>query len=425
MVSARTNGLDGDAKDDYIRRAMKTFLSSLLLLGFLGAGSGRAGDLPPALNKGKILILKNEYTMEGDIERVGDRYRVRRKVGDTWMPVERVLFLAASLPDAYAYLRGRINRDDADERLRLARWCRANGLREQELTELQAAVSLRPDHAETRRLLQHWKQTEKPTTTLKPAAMAPAAEGLPAVEVTSEALGLFATRVQPILMNTCASCHATGRGGKFRLTQVYGDSIGNRQILERNLAAVLAEVDLNQPEASRLLLKAVSDHGHIGRPPLRNRQLAPYRTLESWIKQTVAGNPQLRDALPHAPSASAPSPLSFGDERRSANQEASPWGVDARLPARPPSSPAVRGEKVAASPLSPTPPPPALSTAYETIAEQARSNSPSESASGGAAISPRSEATSKPASKGPPDPYDPELFNQKMHPEVKQSGPDQ
>ena len=101
---------------------MKTFFFSLVLLGILvalGGSLARAAEPPPSLDRGKVLILKNEYTMEGDIERVGERYRVRRKIGETWVPAERVLALTASLPDAYAYLRERINRDDADERLRL------------------------------------------------------------------------------------------------------------------------------------------------------------------------------------------------------------------------------------------------------------------------------------------------------------------
>ncbi|MGH7168965.1 MAG: hypothetical protein ACRELG_01635 [Gemmataceae bacterium] len=389
---------------------MKTFVFSLVLLGILavsGASLGRAAEPPSSPRKGKVLILKNEYTMEGDIERVGDRYRVRRKVGETWVPAERVLTLTASLPDAYRFLRGRINRDDADERLRLARWCRANGLREQALAELQAATALRPDHAETRRLFQHWKQAALRTPTPKPASTAkPRFPGVdvPPIEVTSESLGLFATRVQPILMNTCARCHATGHGGKFRLTQVYKDSIGNRQALEGNLAAVLAQIDLHQPEASRVLIKAVSDHAHIGRAPLRDRQIAPYRTLESWVKLTVANNPHLRDALPA--STTAPSPLPFG-AKQPKGQETSQWGADASLPVGPRPSPVARGQKGGTSPPpAPVPAPPAMSAAYGTLAEQACSES------SGAATA-----------NGPPDPYDPEAFNQKMHPEANKAGP--
>ena len=117
------SGLDGEEGALYILRAMKTFVSSLVLLGILAVSGGklaRAADRPP-LNKGKVLILKNEYTIEGDIERIGDRYRVRRKLGEKWVPAENVLALTASLSDAFVYLHGRINLDDPDERLKIGR----------------------------------------------------------------------------------------------------------------------------------------------------------------------------------------------------------------------------------------------------------------------------------------------------------------
>ncbi len=374
---------------------MKTnvaFLVFAVALALTGGNRLGATEPPPAVKKGKVLILKNEHTMEGDIERVGDRYRVRRAVGETYVPADRVLCLVASMPDAYVYLRSRINTEDADERLRLARWCRMNGLREQTLRELRTALMLRPDHPETRRLLERMQQEASTETAPKSTGTKPTPkvqEELPPVEVTTESLTQFSTRVQPILMNTCASCHATGHGGKFHLTQAYEDSLGNRRTVERNLTAVLRQVNLNQPEASRLLTYAVIDHGHSGQSPLRDRQAAPYKTLDNWVKLTVANNPHLRDVLPCPPAVSAPSsamPPVEGRERHSAS-EASEWGADARPtgspntpipPAVPPPTPANEPNKPAAAPASPA---------------------------------------------QPADPYDPEPFNQRTHPEASKPGP--
>ncbi len=140
---------------------MRTFVPSLLLLGFLAALGGilvRAADPPHSLKKGRVLILRNEYTIEGDIERVGDQYCIHGKIGETRFPADRALALVASLEDAYVYLRGRTNLGDPDERLRLAKWCWTNGLKQQALMELKAADELRPSHAETRRLLVYWQQ---------------------------------------------------------------------------------------------------------------------------------------------------------------------------------------------------------------------------------------------------------------------------
>jgi hypothetical protein len=395
---------------------MRTFVSSLLSLGILivsgarGAeATPRAGgaDQPP-LHKGKVLILKNEFTIQGDIERVSDGYCIRGQRGETWVPTERVLTLVASLPDAYAYLRGRINLGDPDERLRLARWCWDNGLQQQALAELKTASQLRPAHAETRRLLLYWQQAPAKTTASTAQRAGSASDGKasltnasgstgkpadpPPIEVTTESLGMFATRVQPILMNTCARCHATGHGGNFHLTQVFGGGISNQRTLERNLAAVLGEVDVNQPETSRLLIKAVSDHAHTGQAPLRDRLCPPYRTLENWVKLTVADNPQLRgksetDSTAQALSRSeqtkdsAKSPF---EGSRTKGGEKSQWGTEARPRIAPASSPVSRGGTgKAAPPPSPT----------------------------------------KGSSVSPVDPYDPEPFNRKMHPEANKMGP--
>lgn len=362
---------------------MKTFVPSLLMLGLsvvLDVGTACAGDRPAPLRKGKVLVLKNEYTIEGDIERVGDSYCVRKKLGEQWVPAERALALVASLPDAYIYLRGRINLDDPDERLRLAHWCLKTKLQEQALAELQAAANLRPDHAETRRLLRYWQQeaaTHVPTSskeTKEPVPAQPTADS-PPIEVTTDSLGLFATRVQPILMNTCARCHATGRGGNFRLTQVFEDTISNRRSLERNLASVLAEVNVYQPEASRLLIKAVSDHAHTGQAPLRDRQAAPYRTLESWVKRTVADNPHLRDRSEIRNPKPEPS-IQPSAEPQTRGGEESQWGTETKASSAARPSGVAVGDKGKASP--PT---------------------------NGAKVT-------------PVDPYDPEPFNRKMHPEA-------
>ncbi len=286
---------------------MKTLLLPLTAVFLLSSpGVVWADPQPPRpTSTGKVLLLENENTMEGDAERVGDQYRIRRVVGETWVPAGRVLCLCASMEEAFAHVRARANLNDPDERLRLARWCRANCLRDQALAEVRAAVQLRPDHAPTRRLLTNLEQSAASRTTPAAAPRPATPEGpTPRVDLTADCLGLFATRVQPILMNTCAQCHTPTHPGAFKLVRAYEVSLENRKTLEQNLAAVLAQVNFNQPQASPLLTKAVSDHARVGRAPLRGRQVAAYRTLEDWVRLTMDNNPQIREQA--AASAAAP-----------------------------------------------------------------------------------------------------------------------
>jgi len=252
---------------------MKTLIPLLLYAAvFTAPNAPSPADMGPT--RGKVLILENEQPLAGDIERIGDAYRVRRLIGETTVPADRVLRLCADMDEAFNFVRGRANLSDPDERLRLAEWCRLNGLHERAVAEVKAAVNLRPDHVPSRRLLSYLEESGP----LKPApAKGPddSADGARvSVDLTEEALGQFAVKVQPILMNACANCHANGRGGAFKLTRAYSAAVLNRKTLQQNLTAVLAEVNLAQPQNSLLLSKAVSVHGSQEQAPIKNRQAA-------------------------------------------------------------------------------------------------------------------------------------------------------
>lgn len=288
---------------------MKTTIRFFARLLIVLALSPRAvtADEPPTT--GRVLVLDNERTLEGEVERVGEQYRVRRSVGETWVPGERVLRLCQTREQAYEFLRSRANLVDADERLRLANWCYLHGLREQALAEVTAAVELRPEHAESRRLL---RNLQRHATAALPSERdierreaGPPAVSSP-VELTTESLSLFVTKVQPILMNACASCHAGGdKQTGFRLTRAFEFNTAHRRTLQANLTAVLAQINVDTPAASPLLLKAVSVHGEMAQPALKGRQSAAYKTLEEWVRVTLDGNPQLRYRAPTATVATA------------------------------------------------------------------------------------------------------------------------
>lgn len=324
------------------------------------AGLARTAEPSGQASKGRVLLLENERTLEGDVERVGDQYRVRRVVGETWVPAGKVHFLGETREDAYAYLRSRANLRDPDERLRLARWCHLHDLRDKALAEVAAAVQLRPDHEPTQRLLAGLQRSAAVPQPPPPAPSRDHPEPAPALappaELNQESLGQFVTRVQPILFNTCASCHASGRGGSFKLVRpVDGDATG-RKPLHQNLTAVLAQLNFDQPQASPLLTKALSVHGEMRDPPLKGRQLAAYQTLEDWVRRTAASHAHLRQAR----------------------------ATGTATPALPEARPVVESRPV--KPEAPPEPSPTL------------------------------EEPPKQAPMEPVDPFDPVIFNRQMHP---------
>ena len=312
---------------------------------------------------GKILVLDNERTLEGDIERIGQQYRIRRPLGELWVRAEQTLRLCQTREEAYTFLRSRANLLDPDERLRLARWCHLQGLRRQALEEAAAAVELRPSHGESRRLLCSLQRAAALTTTAQAVKLQNEEESAPhsqPPELSTESLSLFLSRVQPILMNACANCHATGRGGTFKLIRTYETGLIGRKTTQQNLAAVLAQVNKELPSASPLLTKAVSIHGKSGdmaQPPLKNREAAAYRSLEDWLRVTV----DTKGAVPGVGS------VTVADRTRAAESTA-------------PSSP----------------------------------NKPETREPG--------IATEPPVAVEPVDPFDPIIFNRQMHPKQQKQG---
>ena len=293
---------------------MKTIVRFGWLAPVLALGIGmRAAAQETA--SGKVLILTNDRVLEGDIERVGGRFRIRRGIGETLIAAERGKRLCADWSEALAYVRGQANLGDADERLRLARWCHQNGLKDDAQIEARAAVEMRPAHAETKQLLRMLERAVAPVAVQPTPNVVKAAAVQPQLDLSADALALFTTRVQPILMNACASCHAGGQGGDFHLLRP-GDGSA-RIVIQKNLAAAVAQLKLDNPVASPLVVKAVSAHGAMTQPPLRDRRAVPAQTLQQWAEQVAANNPHLRPA-PASATASRFGPDSAGPSSPSA-----------------------------------------------------------------------------------------------------------
>ena len=277
------------------------------------------------LLKGKILVLANGRTVEGDIERIGERYRVCRPVGETWIEGNQDTRLCASPEEVYDVLRVRLKPHDADGRARLAEWCLEHALPRQARVEVEAILIVNEHHLQARRLLARLELSDSPVApqTVAPPAL-PTPPPSPRLDLTSEALNQFATRIQPILMNACVSCHNEARGATFRLTRSYEIGVANRSTLRQNVAAVLAYVNVNQPQASPFLTKAMTAHwcqwtpqgmvfksGDPSQPAIQNRNAPAYRALEEWVHLALSTSPQLADlqaAVTPPPSAPAPEP---------------------------------------------------------------------------------------------------------------------
>jgi hypothetical protein len=360
----------------------------LYLKSFAGQENPRAGS--SVASHGTVLILKNQQVLEGEIDQVGDFYRVRKGKGELTVPASEGLRLCGDWDDALAYMRSRIKLSDPDERLRLARWCQMNRQLDRARDEAQLALELRPKHAETVQFLNSLEITTLNKPAVKPVAPPPTPPP-PQVDLTFEAVTAFNMRVQPILMNTCVNCHAGSYSGKFRLHRLHEG--GERAATQRNLAVVMAQINLEKPAASPLLVMALSAHGGAKTSPIAGKQAPAFFALCIWIDQTLADNPHLLNKAAPVP---LPVPVSLV---KAPELSGAVPKIDAKVAPKPSADPlpgvVVSKDHTAPVAVTPLPQPPMTHppTATKTIAA--------------------------PVVNGPRGEYDPGEFNDWAHPNKK------
>ena len=258
----------------------------------------RAQETGGPRKTGKILLLKTGMAMEGDIEQVGQQMCIRRGASEVWIATDKTARLCADWKDAYAFMQTLIRPDKSYDRVRLARWCHLNNLKTEALEQAKVALTLEPGNLEAKQIVTVLERMQKePAVRVETPRPAPAPtrviEPVPTVDVTAESLIAFTTKVQPILMNTCANCHTGAASGRFHLERV--SESGHKESTLRNLAVALRYVDLDRPAISPLLVKSITPHGRDATAPIRDRSAKPFQLVEQWIGETIRKNPHLKD----------------------------------------------------------------------------------------------------------------------------------
>ena len=236
---------------------------------------------------------------------------MRRGKSEVWIADELAIRLCTDWDDAFAFAQTKIDPNNANDRVKLPRWCQLHRLNDRALEQARLALQLQSSNSDAIQLVKILERTlSEPASKPAPVAVARPSAPTPTVDVTFDTQVAFATRVQPILMNKCATCHANGVGGKFHLDRVTDN--GQKAGTQRNLAAVLTYLDLERPAISPLLVKAITPHGGAA-APIRDRSEQTLQAMHHWIDHTIAKNPQLKDyqgTKKSPPARTAPEPKS-------------------------------------------------------------------------------------------------------------------
>lgn len=101
-------------------------------------------------------------------------------------------------------------------------------------------------------------------------------------KLNSAATKMFAAKVQPVLSNVCADCHAHVRHASPFKLKPHDPALNDPQTAEANLRVVTALIDTANPNASPLLKYASTAHGKAADPPLKAGHPA-LKGLELWV----------------------------------------------------------------------------------------------------------------------------------------------
>ena len=142
--------------------------------------------------------------------------------------------------------------------------------------------------------------------------------GASAQSLNSKATKAFASKVQPILSNVCASCHAAkDHSSDFKLRR-YDPNFNEPAVAEANLKAFEKYLSVDEPQNSPVLKYATLAHGKAKEPPLKDATLPAFRNLELWVHWACAaeGTPELKAVPPAKLKIEKPAPVVIQAEAR-------------------------------------------------------------------------------------------------------------
>ena len=391
----------------------------------------------------KLVLFHDGKLVEGGVTTTGDKVLIKRGSIDQAYNKDQIQFIGSTKDEVYQHRLASLKSDDAAARLKLARWCMYNGMREQALTEAREVVRLQPTNAAAAEMARTLDESLRlfPTEggTPKPAATPPA-PGLPAVPppagfglppstssapvtggfaandpdpaITPEAVVVFGPKVHPVLVNLCADCHAKAAyKGSFKLAPTTGhtyDPDGIRQ----NLRVAAAQLKKDDPSASPLLTKALAMHGGMRQPLIASRETPAFRILAAWATLAMGSTTPV---VTGTPGVGLPLTVSGGPGPAPTSEPGRGGPVPSgSLPLPPPPPPGPPATTTSGLPAAPAlPPPPKIPPASDSpgFAQTAKPLAPD---------------TPGPVNPGEPvDEFDPSTFNRANPPASGRPAPKQ
>jgi len=273
---------------------------------FVGLASTLFAQISPLAPFDGVLLLKNGNTLSGRITQEGEVFTLAMGQKSTIrMPADRVEFACRSMEQAYLKYRALVGTTTVRHHVELANWCLDQQLSSYGNFHLEMAVQSDPNSVVVTQLVRRYEAHRKknansvrkasyemPVVPPQPEPSIPQAVDL-ASQLPNSLIYHFTRRVQPLLLNNCAlsNCHSEVSSNSFRLVKF--DSVRSipRRMTLKNMNASLEFVNFQQLANSELVLKASTEHGgvHGHRSKLPPEQVA---AIYAWVRGCGSSMPR-------------------------------------------------------------------------------------------------------------------------------------
>jgi hypothetical protein len=219
--------------------------------------------------------------------------------------------LCRDLDEAYYRKRALAANRGANGHLALADWCLRQSLVSRAADELLEAMTLEPRHPYIP-FLEKRVQASVGQNAPRPKVDGSGAPGVSLDELERtvrqlpvESVERFTSQVQPLLINRCgaSSCHGDKSESEFHLVRGNTGQTLLRRFTQRNLHAVLQNVNRDSPAESLLLKVPAGPHGPLATAVFRDADKQQWRLLTEWVQSVKTDAPEERSATAVATSA--------------------------------------------------------------------------------------------------------------------------
>lgn len=272
-----------------------------------GADPQGTGEKKAVPTQQPCVLLRNDNVLFGTASQQGEYVIVRRGAdNEIRLPRKDVACWATSVRNLYRFRVDHRRAGDVAAMLKDARWCVRYDLYDLADQEIDAILTIAPGHSEAVRLQ---GQLYRKLTPVRPAGSWQDSSTVQTVSHVEEAqpdlsrvdlvaLTRFAKGIQPMLLNRCGNCHDHTTDRAWTLLKPSPGTRASSRMTRENLALTLQFIDDATPESTQLWSKAVSPHGGA-KAALNPRHDKAMRILRQWmlsVQSPVARSKELESS---------------------------------------------------------------------------------------------------------------------------------